>query len=45
MLHFALDERLELPAAWEWTSWAQISEKPIPAAFKKVLDIIRKEER
>ena len=45
ILRFVLDERTELPAAWEWTSWAQISEKPIPAAFKKVLDIIRKEDK
>ena len=45
ILRFVLDDRTELPVAWEWTSWAQISEKPIPAAFKKVLDIVCKEDK
>ena len=43
ILRYRLDCEEALHAAWEWTPWAQINEKPIPTAFLKVLKAAAKQ--
>ncbi len=41
ILRYKMDQCDEC-AGWEWTSCEQLSEKPIPAAFRKVLEAVSK---
>lgn len=44
ILRFSLPGLRDLCGAWEWTNWAQIGQKPVPGAFRRVLDAVRKKE-
>lgn len=43
IVEFCLSERVMVGQELEWVDWGQLDKKPIPTAFKKVLDIIKKE--